>query len=97
MNSYVIRSKCAFLPKQLLYYKKNNVTYTRRCGMRYKKIGEVKSADEDVIKCLSEKFIIISENEDDEGCITYHIIKDTAPPPPPPPKKKSLLNIVKKN
>lgn len=65
--------------------------------MRYKKIGEVKSADEDVIKCLSEKFIIISENEDDEGCITYHIIKDTAPPPPPPPKKKSLLNIVKKS
>ncbi len=71
----------------------------RRCDMRYKKIGEVKSADPDVINCLSEKFIIISENEEDDECITYYIIKDTEPPPPPPPppKKKSILNIVKKS
>lgn len=65
--------------------------------MRYKKVGEIKSTDEDVIKYLSEKFIVVSENEDDAGCITYHIIKDTAPPPPPPPKKKSFIDIWKKD
>ena len=55
--------------------------------MRYQKIGEVKSSDPEVIKCLSEKFMLISENEADEACNNYYIVKDTAPPPPPPPPK----------
>ena len=63
--------------------------------MRYQKIGEVKSSDPEVIKCLSEKFMLISENEADEACNNYYIVKDTAPPPPPPPpKKRSLLSIL---
>lgn len=66
--------------------------------MRYKKIGEVKTTNPDVLKCLSEKFMVISENEDDEGCMNYYIVKDVEPPPPEPepesPKKRSIWDII---
>ena len=72
--------------------------------MRYKKIGEVKTTNPDVLNCLSEKFMVISENEDDEGCINYYIVTDVEPPPPEPepepqpepepPKKRSIWDII---
>ena len=42
--------------------------------MRYKKLGEVVSGNEDVIKCLADKFILIAEN-DDENCTKFYIVK----------------------
>lgn len=63
--------------------------------MRYKKLGEVVSGNEDVIKCLADKFILIAEN-DDENCTKFYIVKDTEPPPPAPEKKNIAQRFFKK-
>ena len=67
--------------------------------MRYKKIAQIQTTDQEVLKYLSEKYIVTAEDEQNEKKINYFIIKDTEPPPPPPepepPKKKTFWDYFK--